>query len=263
MPYELSKIVDQAELLTPDQYWWDEDDDASLLPSSLTAFLRDLHVVLLKYDQWLLQPHDIASNRFNRIEEDIHNIRQYCEELLSKVGKPIILHDVEFPDLWCAIDYVVSNLGEDYRAPSIPIDSPALVEAVEDLKALKNIVQDLQASRATLDAILSTHASRFNFIQPILLSVSQITAQLSTIGNRLTEVEHHNTQQSGIGPGLSVPSCHAANDPWTHNFAPMPDRSTSPALAIPNNDSEARLKSLEHLVKSLKKRVVGDGIRIG
>jgi hypothetical protein len=51
----------------PSQYWWEEEEAASLLPNSMYSFLCDLRVFLTKYDQWLVKPLDVLTSRFDTV----------------------------------------------------------------------------------------------------------------------------------------------------------------------------------------------------
>jgi hypothetical protein len=80
VPPELDEIVVQGEI--PNYHWWDEDKDASLLPSGLFHFLRQLCSFLAKYDTWLLQPHYIMAGRVRRLKDDIHQLCFHVKDQL-------------------------------------------------------------------------------------------------------------------------------------------------------------------------------------
>jgi hypothetical protein len=64
---ELVNIANQDQDLVPSQYWWEEEEAASLLPNSMYSFLCDLRVFLTKYDQWLVKPLDVLTSRFDTV----------------------------------------------------------------------------------------------------------------------------------------------------------------------------------------------------
>lgn len=112
---------------------------------------------------------------------------------------------------------------------------------------------------------MKTHEARFTAIHPILLSIKDLKRQVGEI-------------EVSIQQGLpKVPVTSPSPDPWLQNFAPLPGSSqfsasqnvVQPALVSPCstaldvNDVEARIRTMELLLKSLEKRIVGDGVRIG
>jgi hypothetical protein len=239
-------------LLPEEHYWWEEEEDVSPLPASLFSFLRDVRGFLIKYDQWLLQPYDILSNNVGSMEEDLHKIRSYCEGLNSNLGRPICIQGAEFPDIWCAIDFMASIIVDTHGG--MAYDIPTLIRQVEELNDSLKIIGKLQMQLNKIDHEMIEYDGRFTFIQPILLSVSDIVKQLKAAFTQITALESH--------PQLGQRT--APVDSWMHNFASMPDRAPSPLTSFPSvqNDAEARLCTLEQLVKSLEKCVVGDGIHI-
>jgi hypothetical protein len=60
VPSKLDYIKDQNVVLPQEQYWWEEDESTSLLPTPLFMFLKQLQgFLLIKYNQWLVEPLDV------------------------------------------------------------------------------------------------------------------------------------------------------------------------------------------------------------
>lgn len=116
-----------------------------------------------------------------------------------------------------------------------------------------------------INTILKTHEARFTAIHPLLLPMRDLKRQVGEIEITI--------QQGSTKAGTSAQSV----DPWLQNSAPLhgsgpfsPNQnSTQPAVVSPRlttidaNDAEARIRTMEHLLKSLEKRIVGYGVRIG
>jgi hypothetical protein len=263
IPGELKNIVNQIDDLPSQSFWWDEDGLNEVLSSPLFSFLQDLRSFLIKYDQWLLQPHDVATARMDTFADDLHQLRSYCEDLSSKMGRSMLIQGQEFPDIWCGIDFLTTLVLD--KTPSA------------GLAELRNIIAELQSSIsdtnslashvAKCEAELEIHEGRFKFLQPILQAAHKCGTQLPVVITRLDALE------DAFNRGRQASSPHVLpnrpTDPWTQSFAPTPD--ISPSLSSGSSsdprpslqDGEARLNTLEHLVNSLEKRIVGDGIRIG
>jgi hypothetical protein len=86
IPSELRDIEAQSDMLSDENCWWTEDDDTSLMSSSLLQFLKDVHGFMLSYRQWLIEPHEIASNCLGSIEDDMHQLKKYCEAMSDNLG---------------------------------------------------------------------------------------------------------------------------------------------------------------------------------
>jgi len=54
----LDAIKNQEDFLSEDQYWWDEDESTSLLPSTILALLCHLWDFRIHYDKWSVEPGD-------------------------------------------------------------------------------------------------------------------------------------------------------------------------------------------------------------
>ncbi len=164
VPFELDQIMEQASILPKEQFWWDEEEDVSLLPSSLLSFLHYLRGFIVKYDQWLLQPHDIVADQVRQMEEDIHNIHSYCEGLNSKLGLPICIQGTEFPDIWCAIEFLASALSELNGLDAHFLDIPMLTKQGGELYDVMQVVNSLKAQCTRIEQEITKNDGRFTFI---------------------------------------------------------------------------------------------------
>jgi len=266
IPSELEDIKLQSQKLAIEQFWWEEDDSTSLLPVSLFDFLKLLRGFLVKYETWLVEPLDVLTLRFDTVEGDLHKLKHHCEDLQLAIGRPITIEGDSFPDVWSALEYLssfsnpstggVERLGQaitvlqnEYSGLANSIQT--LTTAVTQLPSLVALVQDLKQTSVTYKA-------RFNRIHPFLILIKELKS-------RIESIESYTASAAGPLPAhTSVPS-----DPWMANFAPDPGAST-PAPTLPcrvispgNDDTEARIHTIEHQLTSLEKRVVGDGMRVG
>jgi len=127
-------------------------------------------------------------------------------------------------------------------------------------------MNSLASTVAIRESAIETHEGRFKFLHPILQAAHRCVSQLPILTNRLDALG------TAVARGRNAnvaPQSTMAPDPWTQSFAPTPDispssssgSSSTPMPTIP--DGEAHLNMLEHLVQSLEKRIVGDGIRMG
>ncbi len=262
VPRALAAIVEQEEILPMDQHWWDDDDDASLLPSSLFTFLRDLRSFLLKYDQWLLEPNDIIMSKLTLVEEDLLQIHHACEKTAENLGKSVSLLGMDFPDVWCALEYLGTHFQEQLSGDALQVDLDSIQMALRrlshEVEKLTMLPQQVQA----VQELVKKHSSRFDFIQPILMTfqanaqvLAELPEKLAGWDARLSKVEHLRTS-----PSRSTLACPINNDPWTKSFAPMPDQMD---VSQSNIGDAARLTTLEHAVQNLEKRIVGEGTKIG
>jgi hypothetical protein len=263
IPTELRAMANQVDDLPGSAFWWEDDGVLDVLPSSLVSFLQDLRSFLLKFDQWLLHPHDISTARMDIIADDFHQLRLFCQNLASQMGRSMLIQGQEFPDIWCGIDYLTTLVID--KSPSAGLAD--LRSIIGELQASISDMTSLSATVAKCEADILHHAGRFQFIKPILLSANTLAAQLPVLTSRLDVLEANVRR---VQPATASPP--RPHDSWTQSFAPSPDLSPSsssssgsPPGVTPSSsfDGEARLNTLEHLVKSLEKRIVGDGIRVG
>jgi hypothetical protein len=259
IPGELKAIVNQIDDLPLQSLWWEEDGLGEVLSMSLFSFLQDLRAFLVKYDQWLLQPHDVTAARMDMISEDLHQLRAFCEDLSSKMGRSMLIQDQEFPDIWCGIEFLTTWVLE--KSPSTGVTE--LRNIINDLQTSIAEMNSLASTVATCESAIETHEGRFKFLHPILQAAHRCVSQLPLLSNRLDALEtaFARGRHSNVAPQSTSPA-----DPWAQSFAPTPDispSSSSGSSSMPIPDGEARLNTLEHLVHSLEKRIVGDGIRMG
>lgn len=154
------------------------------------------------------------------------------------------------------------NLYLYLGAPSSTDYYPTLAKTVAELLAtVTRLDADNSANNAlnqkvySLETLLTTHEAQFAASHPLLRSVKDLQAKITSL-----------EQKSIAWPALQIPQ-----DPWLNNFAMHITPNAIPAAPVtPDSasfsqplDVGARLCTLEHQLKSLEKRVVGNGIRIG
>ena len=166
IPSKLREIEIQSDLFADDNYWWMEDDDTSLVPMSLMHFLRNVRIFMLLYKQWLVEPHEITSNHLGAIEDDMNQLKQYCETVADNLGHPINIIDMDFPDVWCVLEY----LGSLVSSLSNPSD-----------------LKDIQANITKMESVIKQ-------FQPFISNIQDINLRLGMIeqnGKRLVTFWHH------------------------------------------------------------------------
>jgi hypothetical protein len=253
VPIELDDIVNQEEdgALTKSERWWEEPEDESLLPVSLLMFLRNVHGFLLRYDQWLQETLETLARRMETVADDLHRLKHHCDGLQKSLGRPLSLMGSDFPDVWAALEFLSTD-------PRVPEDAGIFWQTLHDLQqSVSGLIQaqGIQVEHKdcieAMESMLTTHATQFEAIHPFLIKITEL-------GNKFMEWEAQQGHSSQV-------------DPWLAQFGnsgqkpiPIVTPMSSPTHGVSAlEDSEARLKTLERLVNSLEKRIVGDGVRIG
>jgi len=181
IPESLKEISIQANILSSRYHWWTTSDDESLLPGSLMQFLREIRLFLMDYERWLIEPHEITSNRLSLVEDDIHQIKNFCDGISGNLGRPISFQDMDFPDVWCAIEYIGSLISSSNSVSEIQRlqasvthlekELPRLLPVLEGWRDHVRSLADIKQSVNVLETAVATHTSRFTFIQPMLLQI--------------------------------------------------------------------------------------------
>jgi hypothetical protein len=191
IPELLKEISIQADILSSHYHWWTTSDDESLLPGSLIQFLREIRIFLMDYERWLVEAQEITSNRLSLVEDDIHQIRNFCEGISGNLGRPISFQDMDFPDVWCTIEYIGSLVSSSNSVSEtqhlqasgtrlekeLPRLLPVLKGWWDHVKSLADIKQSVNA----LETTVATHTSRLSFIQPMLLQIGKLAADFTTL----------------------------------------------------------------------------------
>jgi hypothetical protein len=217
---------------------------------------------LIKADQWLIEPHELASNRLVVLEDDVHQLKTYAEMLQHSVGIPVAIQGTDFSDVWCALEFISQsqgNSGDSVCLSQIKNNMAVIIQQVTALQdqfaSVHPIIQAASTTQNKLSQMLLTlekHEKRFCLIQPMLLNIGKLTQDVATLMTRTSTT----TQQP----------VSATTDPWSASFAPTPDMDPSlppHASALVGVDTITRLHTMENIIKSLEKRIVGDGIKIG
>jgi hypothetical protein len=235
----------------------------------LFVFLKLLRGFLIKYESWLVEPLDVLTLRFDTIEGDLHKLKHHCESLQLAIGRPLTIDGDAFSDVWSALEYVTSSANS---APETSNQVTQIILALQnevsriakvcgDAGMLHDTVKKLKQTCTTFDA-------RFTHIHPFLTAIKDLRVKIekldSAVATLSTTTANHLPRQSSTPP---------VQDPWLASFAPIPGMSTSPPRAPTSSsctfghgsarDSEARISSIEHQLRSLEKGLVGDGIRVG
>jgi len=255
VPEEILRIIEQDRAGQENDGWWAEDDNESLLPATLLNFLRTLRALLMKFDQWAIEPHEIASSRLMVLEDDLHQLKHYTDSIHHSLGTPVTIQGTDFPDVWCALEFLSQSAsGQDFGATVAHVQhslfnlAQQVGEVQNGFKSIQSLVHALPAAQEQLSQLavqLHLHEKRFTLIQPLLLSIPKLSEDIAA---------------------LKTTTC-VSTDPWTANFAPQPHViPPSPSGSTPVEstvDAITRLNTIEHAIQSLEKRVVGDGIKIG
>ena len=78
--------------------------------------------------------------------DDLHQLRSYCEDLSSKMGRSMLIQGQEFPDIWCGIDFLTTLVLD--KTPSA------------GLAELRNIIAELQSSISDTNS-LASHVAKY------------------------------------------------------------------------------------------------------
>jgi hypothetical protein len=262
IPPEVDAIKSQA-FLPARSHWWSEDVDDTIMSSAMFSFLTNLRLFMTKFDDWLVEPLDALSKCASSVEEDLHTLKLHCAGLQSALGRPISIADNEFPDVWCAIEFLSSSIVNEVSLTSVhgtlqtaELYLTSLHSHVEQLA--HDTVRDLD-QLAGIKECLAKYDNRFKAIHPMLTLVKDIGGRLDTLEKSFASL-------------ATPPSNSMAPDPWMMHLSSTSHPSSSgarivtpvssPRMEAPQ-DHTARLATLENTVQSLEKRIVGDRIRIG
>ena len=204
----------------------------------------------------------------------MHQLKKYCEALADNLGCPVNIIYMDFPDVWCALEYLgslVSSLSSPSDLKDIQASLSRMDSLIQHIQPMMTNLQDLNArfglleqNNKCVDDIVAQHKTRFRVIQLLLLQLPQHFTDFAAL---VTRVE---TLSSSL-PTPPTPGLDSAPDPWIQvgqvpNSAPMPDvglPSTQFSSRHDAPDVVVRLNTLEHAVKSLEKCTVGEGTKIG
>jgi hypothetical protein len=249
---ELRVILNQQFTVLEEQSWWSAEGKPEGLDTSLWAFLVALRSLFLRFDQWSTEPMENFANNLSSVEEDLLRLKSAGDLLFSQVGKPVPLLNVEFPDIWCALEYL-STVIQDKLEGTLGIES--IREIQQELMRLQALIQPVgQAFTAIkkLEEDINKFDGRFNVIQPLLLRfANEIKALKDT----------HTTPV----PVVVSPTGGSGNaDAWCQNFAPIPGsdfpvRQTRPSIPVDSSDLVVRLNTIEQVIKDLESRLAGEG----
>jgi hypothetical protein len=159
----------------------------------------------------------------------------------------------DFPNVWSALEFLAADPRANEDTTDFSQHLRELHQTVRDIEFNQVQQQATVQNIGALEATIGTHNTRFDAIHPILM-------KLTDLGNKFMEWEIRQSQRAA----KEKPS-----DPWLQHLSPQPLMTGVPVVTPPSTpgnatvDYEARLRTLKHTIKSLEKRSVGDGVRIG
>jgi hypothetical protein len=214
-------------------------------------FLHNVRGFLLRYDQWLQEPLETLARWMDTVADDLHHLKPHCDGLQKSLGRPLSLMGSDLPDVWAALEFLSTDPRAHEDAGIFRQTLHDLQQSVTGLIQAQGIQMEHKDHIEAMESMLTTHATRFEAIHPFLIKITEL-------GNKFMEWEAQR------GRSLQV-------DPWLAQFGssgqkpiPIVTPMSSPTHGVSTSeDSEARLSTLERLVNSLEKRIVGDGVRIG
>jgi hypothetical protein len=156
--------------------------------------------------------------------------------------------------MWSAIDFLA---GTSSKSEGDNGESSPWAELEQKVQMLSDSLHDLQTIRsqvAAVDEVTKQFESRFCFIQLILVTVKEMSNTLQGLLDRVGQKENKTFHNPIFTPA----------DPWTSSLNQGSVNTMLPNVFPPAQppDTDVRIRSLEHSIKSLKKHIVGDGIRI-
>jgi hypothetical protein len=117
------------------------------------------------------------------------------------------------------------------------------------------------------EEVLKQHGSRFAFIQPILLQLPNHFVEFSNLVKKADALTHQPLARQVEDPWIqAVNNAHGTSAATFPNVANLRGSSAAPMPDITDPDGSdfvVRLNTIEHALKSLEKRTVGEGTKIG
>jgi len=232
--------------------------------------------------------------QFMLIQSDLGKIEQITENVIKSIGREVPLLDVDFPNLWCAMDFFSSTI-EDMRVSieSQQDKSKKLIAAHDILKNQMNALSmpgetaETQAALAYLKSQGVEYEKHFSTIRPLLLQFKKVASSIQGVDIAALTARIHSLETVGSAPPSStdlrriVERLHAlevsrlaslpSGTAATPGFGGVsstswlnPVESTTPSSVPPEmNSIGVAIATLEAKVKTLECRVVGDRVTMG
>jgi hypothetical protein len=239
--------------------------DQSSLPKEVTSFLSNVLKFLLDFDHWWKTPLSDTYSSLALVKEDLYTLKQRCKHLHLLVGKPMTIANMDFPDLWSALEFMSTNQRAE-KGVQIAIN-PNLSEEVANMKTLLDAIPEVLHQYLTVDefkAVMDTYDlssvqdtlaqfhQRFNVISSVLQQFKTLKADVQKVQTRLASTA------TGI-PGHAATRIH----PLLQRLQTS-SRPASPAVGSSMDvDVSARLNSIDLKLSMLENRMVEDGVSIG
>ncbi len=253
------KTVQEAKSLGA---WW--LDDSLPLPADMVQFFKAVRSFMLDFEAWWKTPISDLSDVLNSTSDDLVTLKQSCETLHLMIGTPVNINNIDFPDLWSAIDYLGSTLSQQadlidgahlmQLTSALTNDIATCKEAIQQIPTVHTNLSILRNEFLTLQDTVTRHDHRFNAILPLLHQLKNLPGIVSTLSAAF------NNANGSLPTGRISPSF--APQPHLGRSSPsfVPPRYAPPSVTSP--DLEARFASLVLRVDNVEKRMIGDGITI-
>jgi len=204
------------------------------IPRDVMELLKAVKDFMMDFDNWWKQPFTDSNIVLNSVQEDLHTIKQTCENFSLMLGKPVDIGDSSFPDAWSAISYAATYF---IASPEMDLINTKLLQLQEVMLAVQNSQVEISHIKQTI----ARFDQRFTAIQSLFQAIKTIQASIAAL------------QQ---------------NNPVAPAFQPINPTSIPQLIPIsPSNssdsDSSVRISTLEEKIRRLENRVVGDGVSIG
>jgi len=118
-------------------------------------------------------------------KDDLQILKKTCEWLLLLVGKRVAVQDMDFPNIWSALQHLGSQGVETNALAAIHEDLALLQQGMDQLTTLRNELHVIQRDISSIFEVLDKHDRRFTAISPLLQQIKVLQQSNKTLADRL------------------------------------------------------------------------------